>query len=154
MEKTVHKKNVGNKRLRAMLISAVCALVIALILLFASGFSFVKLLRGPEEVAMVTDTELGAYVRTDINDIVGYFAEDYSPSKDAALSRWAVSRVGSRFVAVHLPERYLDSGDTIFNETLAFYSGELLSLEHYFQVEGSVEEMSEEPQAMLYDWFG
>jgi len=153
MEKTVHKKNIGNARLRSALTRALAALLIALVLLSLSGFSFVDLLRGAKKVSTVGENDLGDYVSAEVNCILGYYAEDASAS-GSVKGRYAVVKLGDMLVTVHLSARYLESADVIFGETDAFYSGSLSALTHYFVVNGTVRELGSDAQALFYDWFG
>lgn len=137
-----------NARLRA-----VCAIILALVLLASTGFAVVDMLRGAEFVSDATQLGVGDYVTTNIDMILGYYAEEYNKN-DKVTALYAVVPYDGRFAAVILPQRYFESADVIFDSTYAFINGESGSVNEYILVTGTAEELTGETSGMLYEWFG
>jgi hypothetical protein len=140
-------------RAKKAVIRAVCAAVLAVILLAASGFAVVRLVSGAKIRADISDLEVGDYVTTNVDMILGYFAEEYN-SKDEDTAYYAVVPYDGKFSVVILPQRYFESADVIFDETYDFINGRRDSINSYVLVTGTAEELSETTAGMFYDWFG
>ena len=128
------------------LIRACGALLLAVVLLGITNFSFITLIQGAKEVHEIQGKE-GAFVKRDIFAILGFYRED-------AHGRYAVVPMGNEFVTVLLPRRYFQSANTVFIETLNYIDGGQSVLDKYFVVEGMVSTLTGTESAALYDWFG
>lgn len=133
---------------------ACAAALLALALLAATGFAIVDLLRGPVVTADASQLSPGGYITTNVDMILGYFAEEYSSGSGETTAVYAVVPYDGRFFAVILPERYFDSADVIYSSTYDFINGRTDSINSYILVTGTAEELSEQTAAMFYDWFG
>lgn len=142
-----------NKRAKRAVIRACAAAVLALVLLAATGFAVVDMLRGPDVTADMTGLAPGDFVTTNVDMILGYFAEEYN-GKDEVTALYAVVPYGGRFAVVILPERYFDSADTVYDSTYDFINGRTAFINDYILVTGTAEELTDETAAMFYDWFG
>lgn len=147
MEKT------PNKRAKRAVFRGCAAILAAVILLVVTGFAFVDMLRGSEFVSDITQLSAGDYVTTNVDMILGYFAEEYNGS-DEVTALYAVVPCDQYFAVVILPERYFDSGDVIYDSTYAFINGETAAVNDYILVTGTAEELTGDTSAMFYDWFG
>ncbi len=134
-----------------------CALactLAAVILLAVTGFAFIRIIQGPEAILDLRDAEAGDYVAMEVPLIYGFYAEECASQEGDATAWLAFVPNGDGFATVILPERYFDSSQSVLDETYAILNGEQDSLEHYILVTGTVEELSEEAQTYLYEWFG
>lgn len=142
-----------NRRLRNSVIRMAVALVAALILLAVTGFSQIKLIKGPVESEDIQSNEIGDFVTRDVYAILGFYADEKN-SKDETISRYAVVPMNGKLVSVHFTERYLDAANSVCNSTYDFVQGKVSSLDAYVTVEGTVGMLDEKASALLYDWFG
>lgn len=143
-----------NKRAKRAVIRACAAVFAALVMLAATGFAIVDLLRGSAAVADVTRLSSGDYVTVNIDMILGYFAEEYSRGSGETTAVYAIVPCNGRFCAVILPERYFDSAGVIYDSTYDFINGRTDSISSYILVTGTAEELTDETITMFYDWFG
>ena len=141
------------KRAKRAFIRACAAILLALALLAATDFAIVDMLRGPKVTADASELSPGDYVTTNVDMILGYFAEEYNGS-DEVTALYAVVPYGGRFAVIILPERYFDSADTVYNSTYDFINGRTAFINDYILVTGTAEELTDKTAAMFYDWFG
>ncbi len=146
-------KKTPNKRAKLALIRACAAIVLALVLLAVTGFAIADMLRGPAVTPDVTGLESGDYITTNVDMILGYFAEEYN-SRDEVTALYAVVPYDGRFAVVILTERYFDSAYTVYDATYEFINGRTAFINDYILVTGTAEELTDETLAMFYDWFG
>lgn len=141
-----------NPRAQRAIARAVIAAVLGLILLAVSGFAIVKLIKGAELRSELDGLQKGDYITTNVDMILGYFAEEYTGDK--VKTHYAVVPEKGVLYAVILPERYFDSADTIFDATYDFINGRTDRLSSYILVTGTAEELTDDTAAMFYEWFG
>lgn len=141
-----------NPRAQRAIARAVIAAVLGLILLAASGFAIVKLVKGAEVRSGLGGLEKSDYITTNVDMILGYFAEEYTG--DRVKTHYAVIPENGMLYAVILPERYFESADTIFGATYDFINGRADRLSKYILVTGTAEELTDDTATMFYDWFG
>lgn len=141
-----------NPRAQSAIARAVIAAVLGLILLAASGFAIIKLVKGAEIRSELKGIEKGDYITTNVDMILGYFAEEYTGDK--VKTHYAIVPENGMLYAVILPERYFDSADTIFDATYDFINGRTDRLSSYILVTGTAEELPDNTASMFYDWFG
>ena len=141
------------KRAKRAFIRACAAILLALALLAATGFAIVDMLRGPKVTADASELSPGDYVTTNVDMILGYFAEEYN-SRDEVTALYAVVPYGGRFAVIILPERYFDSAETVYDSTYDFINGRTAFINDYILVTGTAEELTDKTAAMFYDWFG
>lgn len=142
----------GNKKLTFALIRCVAALVIAAILLAATGFSVVSLLRGPVESPAIQDEEQGAFVYRDVNIIIGFYADD--ANGDKVTGRYGLVPMNGKLATVRFTGRYLENAGKICDNTYDYFNGKTQALNEYVVVQGTVDTLTEDQSALMYDWFG
>lgn len=140
------------RRLNFALIRAIAALLAAGILLAATGFAVIDLLRGPKEITAIQDEEQGTFVSRDVFAILGFYADDVKG--DTVTGRYALVPMGGKLVSVYFTQRYLESADTVCDETYDYINGKISALDHYVKVQGTVGKLSENASGLMYDWFG
>lgn len=141
-----------NPRAQRAIARAVIAVILGLILLAASGFAIVKLVKGAEIRSELKGLQKGDYITTNVDMILGYFAEEYTGDK--VKTHYAIVPENGVLYAVILPERYFDSADTIFDAAYDFINGRTDRLSSYILVTGTAEELPDSTASMFYDWFG
>lgn len=129
------------------------ALLVALILLAVTGFAFVDILRGPEDVNAAADLEKGDYVVVDIFADLGCYAEAFR-GEDKITGLYILVPMEDQLVSFLVPERYFDAEFRIRQSTLMWLNGFSDSLSEYILTVGTVRTLSEKEQTLLYDWFG
>lgn len=142
-----------NKRLRNSVIRMAAALVIAVVLLAVTGFSPLKLIKGPTETEDIQSNDVGDFVKRDVYAILGFYADEKASNGDT-ISRYAVVPMNGKLASVHFTKRYLESAGNVCDATYDFINGKLSSLDAYVTVEGTVDKLSEGASSLLYDWFG
>lgn len=143
---------VEDKRPRYSVIRMASALLLAAMLLAVTGFTPIKMLRGPTETEAIQNNEIGDFVSRDINAILGFYADDIN-SGGETIGRYAVVPMDGQFVSAHFTKRYLESADSVYASTNDYISGNSY-LDVYVVVEGTVQMLSEESSGLMYDWFG
>lgn len=141
-----------NKKLRRAQVSILAALLAALILLAATGFAFIDIIRGPVNADTALALEEGAYVSVNVSADMGVFAERYT-SSGRVTGRYIAVPMGEQLVAFLLPERYFESEEAIRAYTGDWISGRTEGLTGYILTVGSVRRLTEREQAIMYDWF-
>lgn len=147
---TIEKR--AQKRLNLALIRAVAALIIAGVILASTGFAVIDLLEGPKESTVIQDEEQGAFVSSEIFNILGFYADDVKDEK--VVGRYALTKMGTKLVSVYFTQRYLESADTVCDDTYDFLSRKIQAFDHYVKVQGTVDVLSEKSSGLMYDWFG
>lgn len=142
----------GNKKLTFALIRCIAALVLAAILLAATGFSIVSLLRGPTESPAIQNEEQGAFVYRDVNIIIGFYADD--AKGDKINGRYGLVPMNGKLATVRFTNRYLESAGKLCDNTYDYFNGVVQSLDEYVVVQGTVGTLTEDQAALMYDWFG
>lgn len=141
----------GNRRANAALIRCIAALLLAVILLWATGFSIVTMLRGPVESADIQAEEQGAFVYRDINFILGFYADDYSKGENPP-ENYAMVPMGGKFVSVLFTDRYMESAQALCENTYGYINGST-EPNKYVTVQGTVDMLTEAESKNMYDWF-
>lgn len=147
------EKPARGKRFRNALIAACALVAAAAILLAITGFGFVSLLKGAAEVTDIQGLDKGSFVKYENFAILGMYGEEIS-SDGETTGLYALVPMGGKLVTIHYPQRYVESANTIYNETTQYINGALGALDHYVIVQGTVGLLSAEAEAMMYDWFG
>ena len=142
-----------NKKLRHAAVRAVSAVLLALALLAVTGFSFIKLMLGPDFITSFDNVSEGDYVSANISLIIDFYAEGYSHAGGDATSLYAVSAGDEDFYTIVVPKRYFDSANTINQDTLSYMLGTRSSLSRFFTVTGTVHVLSDSELSYLYQWF-
>ncbi len=139
-----------NKMMFNAMIRAGAALLVAIALLAVSKFSVVDLIKGAKETDAVQDGEIGSFVKTQIPLIVGFVdAEKENPDS----GEYALVPMGTKFVTVHFTKRYIESSVAIEKQTYNFINKNTTTCDNYVTVEGTIETLSEDMSAKMYDWF-
>lgn len=136
-----------HKDLRLALVRCGAALFAAAIMLLATGFSAINLIKGPVESVSIQEEENGAFVKKEVIAIL----DNYAPEGSKAI--FAVVPMNGALVTIDFSRRYSDSVSTIMDETDKLVAGELAALDKYVVVQGTVSELSDEQSKQLYDWF-
>ncbi len=135
------------KDLRLALVRCGVALFVAAVMLLATGFSAINLIKGPVESVSIQDEENGAFVKKEVIAIL----DNYAPGGSKAI--FAVVPMNGALVTVDFSMRYSNSVSTIMDETDKLVAGELTILDKYVVVQGTVSELSEGQSKLMYDWF-
>lgn len=151
-EKDKIEKDAG-KILRNSVIRMAFALLLSALMLAATGFAQIKMIKGPVETDAIQKNEGGDFVSRDIYAILGFFADDVNAGGEAK-GRYAVVPMNDKFVSVHFSKRYLESAEDVYESTNDFVNGKISQLDVYVTVEGTVSTLSEEASGLMYDWFG
>lgn len=140
-----------NKRLRNALYRVGGAFLAAIILLAITKFSFIDLINGPKETVDTESEEIGAFVKTDVYAIIGYYADQNFG--DTIVGEYALAPMNGKYVTVHFTKRYLESAGTVLSDTNNYLNGTLGTLDNYMIVQGTVEKLDEEHSTQMYEWF-
>lgn len=143
----------GNRRLRNAVVRMASALIVPAILLAITGFAPITLLKGPKETEAIQNDEIGDFVVHDIYCILGFYA-DQKNKADETTGRYAVVPMNGELVSVYFTQRYLESANSVCDNTYNFINGKAAALDKYVIVEGTVEEIGEDVASLMYDWFG
>lgn len=138
-------------KLKAAMIRAGAAFLVALLLLGVTQLAFIDMLRGATENEAVQDAELGSFIKRNIFAILGFYPDD--GSEDTATSTYAVVPMSGKLVTVHFTKRYMESAESVQKATYDYINGNIALLDSYFVVEGTTQTLSEERSTQLYDWF-
>ena len=148
MENT-NKLNGGKKRALAIMLAALFA---AIILLTATKFSFITVLKGPKNLNRATDFADNQYVSAEVSMDLGPFAEKYKTSDESVTGRYILAGLGDGLVAVLLPERYFESEEVIRGMTADWIDGKSEKLTNFIQVTGTVRSLTEQEKELLDKW--
>jgi len=149
-ENTVNTRE-ANRRANLALLRCVCALVLALALLWITDFSVFTMLKGPVESADIQTEEEGAFVFRDINFILGFYADDYSKGENSP-ENYAVVPMGGKMVSVLFTDRYMESAQAVCENTYGYINGST-EPNKYVTVQGTVDMLTEAESKNMYDWF-
>ncbi|MEA4947924.1 MAG: DUF6709 family protein [Oscillospiraceae bacterium] len=138
------------KKLAAARCAVAAALTLALLL--ATNFGAFHLMFGGRGLT-AANLVPNRYLTFNVDTIVDYLAEDYQSGGNTVTGRYALLITGDgQFVVVHLPQRYLDDGDTIAAETYnRLYNSQ--AADKYFAVSGTVKAAPKEVVGKYADWF-
>jgi len=128
--------------------SAVCA---ALLLLCLTGFGAFRLMTGGRKLS-AENLVGGRYLTFNVDTIVDYLAEDYKSETETVTGRYALVPVGGTLVVVHLPQRYLDSANTIASQTYYQLYG-ATTADKYFVASGTVKKAPDEIVKKYETWY-
>jgi hypothetical protein len=145
------QRSAPNKKLRSALIRAIAAALLAAVFLSATGFGVFELLGRPTDAKQVQDEE-GVFVYSDINIILGFYAEELTNGK--LIARYGLIPMAGKFVTVRFTERYFESADSVCDSTYDYVNGKISSLDGFITVQGTFKRISEEVSGYMYDWFG
>ena len=152
-QKTVKTEGFWTRRAIFAAARAGAALLLALALLWISGFAFVYQLGG---AATITDgAQLGEhdYVSADVKWIMDIPGQEVSRSSGRALYCYAVAPIGNRFVLLRFDADRLDDLQTLKEETLALLNGERKAMSIHLPVRGMVEKAEPGAYSLLSRWF-
>lgn len=145
------ESNTAAKRISAGAIArATAAIIMAVLLLTVTSFSFIKFLSGAKTVTSTEDLKEGAYVRLEIPRALAYTAESYSSAKKVT-ARFMIIPMEGRLLTIRLPERYFSSADEIIKQT----NDMLTSGVHgnkYIVIEGTVSTMTQSAYDYSSKW--
>lgn len=130
---------------------SVAAIILAAILLWASGFGIFDLLSTPVNVSEAVD-EVGAYVSAEVNIIIGFCAEEVRGDKVIAI--YGLAPINGKYTAVRFTQRYFESAEAVLNSTYDYINLKKDNLEVYVNVSGTLEQSSESLASYVYDWYG
>ena len=162
------------KRERSAWIRCCAAVLLAVILLAASGFGIFKMLGTPAdftaietpdsaaaepmgsaedaEIATIPASQVGDYVQHEVFLLLDNFAE--GSRGGTVTERYAVVPVNGKMVAFCFPQRWFESEDAIYQATQDLLNGSAYSIDSYIRVTGTVAELPESVSTELYNWFG
>lgn len=140
---------------RAMLAAARAgaALLLALALLWISGFAFVYQLGGAATITDGAQLSEHDYVSADVKWIMDIPGQEVSRSSGRALYCYAVAPIGNRFVLLRFTADRLDDLQTLKEETLALLNGERKAMSIHLPVRGMVEKAEPGAYSLLSQWF-
>ena len=141
-----------DKRRIFALVRAGLAVVLAVILLAATGFAAADLLRGPVPVTEGAALQAGTYVQVDIRHIMSCFAVERD-AKGSALAYYGAVPLGTRFVAVRFSQRQLADAALIESETEDFLTGARDTMSVHFIAAGRVRPMGDDLSPYFDQWF-
>ncbi len=129
------------------------ALLLALALLWISGFAFVYQLGGAATIADGAQLSEHDYVSADVKWIMDIPGQEVSRSSGRALYCYAVAPIGNRFVLLRFTADRLDDLQALKEETLALLNGERKAMSIHLPVRGMVEKAEPGAYSLLSRWF-
>ena len=129
------------------------ALLLALALLWISGFAFVYQLGGAATVTDGAQLSEHDYVSADVKWIMDIPGQEVSRSSGRALYCYAVAPIGNRFVLLRFDADRLDDLQTLKEETLALLNGERKAMSIHLPVRGMAEKTEPGAYSLLSQWF-
>lgn len=132
---------------------AVAALLIALGLVWASGFAFVYQLGGATEVTDGSELMVDTYVRADIKWVMDIVGTETSRSTGKTLYYYAVAPVGNRFTLLRIGADQLADVQALKAETTALLVGESKAMSIHMPVRGMVAQAEQGAFSLLSEWF-
>ncbi|MCD7844718.1 MAG: hypothetical protein LUG57_02465 [Oscillospiraceae bacterium] len=151
MEKQAKTKKTSSKKTFA-LIRALVAVLLAVILLAASGLAVINLLAGPTEVTDGSALTAGQYVQIDVSyvmDIIG--AENDASGNPVAY--YAVTPVGNQFVAIRFPASQYDEFAQLTTETNNYLTGTSSAMSYHIIVSGQTTDNITTVDRLLTQWY-
>jgi hypothetical protein len=140
-----------NKKVFA-LIRAAAAVILAVVQLACTGFAFVYMLDGVQEVSQGSELVSGDYVQADLTyimDVVG--VERTESGKEVAY--YAVAPVGDQFAIVRFPADEFEDMTALEADTMDFLEGISSRMNFHMVVKGSTAELSDTVSELLSQWF-
>lgn len=135
-------------------------LALGIILLVVALPSLIVLLKGPTSLtALPADKLNGAYVETDLNQIVGNFAKSVNSSSDGSteevLKTYYVMTYGEdNYVSILINgEDYASELESMQEIVSAYYGGDADELTMSYKVKGTITPLTESYQDYYYKWF-
>ncbi|NLC73075.1 MAG: hypothetical protein GX684_04820, partial [Ruminococcaceae bacterium] len=145
------ESNTAAKRISAGAIArATAAIIMAVLLLTVTSFSFIKFLSGAKTVTSTEDLKEGAYVRLEIPRALAYTAESYSSAKKVT-ARFMIIPMEGRLLTIRLPERYFSSADEIIKQTNDMLTSGIHG-NKYIVIEGTVSTMTQSAYDYSSKW--
>lgn len=132
---------------------AVAALLIALALVWASGFAFVYQLGGAVEVTDGAALEVDTYVRADIKWVMDIVGTETQRGSGKVLYYYAVAPVGNRFTLLRIGADQLEDVQALKAETTALLVGESKAMSIHMPVRGMVAQAEQGAFSLLSEWF-
>lgn len=132
---------------------AALALLIALGLVWASGFAFVYQLGGATEVTDGSELKVDTYVRADIKWVMDIVGTETSRSTGKTLYYYAVAPVGNRFTLLRIGADQLADVQALKAETTALLVGESKAMSIHMPVRGMVAQAEQGAFSLLSEWF-
>lgn len=129
------------------------SLLIALLLLGATRFGFVRAISGLKPATSALALSEGDYVSAEISMDLGIYGEEFSSGTDDVTGRYVIVPMGEQFVSVLLPTRYFHSEEAVRAATYDWINGHVEVLSSYMLVTGTVRSLTSAEQAVMYDWF-
>lgn len=145
-------KDMKNKKKSFAIARLVIALLLAAVLLYVSGFAFVPLLGGAQDVTDASELSDGEYVAVDVTFIMDFVAMEISDTSGEAVSYYAVAPVGNKFVVFCFRASSYEDALALYNATDAYMQG-TGSLNIHLPVKGMAREMSSSVYTQFYSWF-
>lgn len=139
------------KKKRNAVIRCTAAFVVAAALLLVTNFGAFHLLFGGRELT-AANMAANRYLTFNVDTIVDYLAEDYAKDSDTVTGRYVLVPADGSLIVVHLPQRYLDSGDTIATQTYYQLFGGATA-DKYFVASGVVKAVPEDVASKYAEWF-
>lgn len=139
------------KKIDFGLVRCITAAALAVILLCVTGFGAFKLMFGGADLTAGNYAK-GKYLTFNVDTIIDYLAEDFDTDGETVTGRYAIVPVDGSLAIVHLPQRYLESGDTIAVQTYYALYG-YTTADQYFVASGAVKAAPEEIASQFGEWF-
>ena len=152
-QKTVKTEGFWTRRAIFAAARAGAALLLALALLWISGFAFVYQLGGAATVTDGAQLSEHDYVSADVKWIMDIPGQEVSRSSGRALYCYAVAPIGNRFVLLRFDADRLDDLQTLKEETLALLNGERKAMSIHLPVRGMAEKTEPGAYSLLSQWF-
>jgi hypothetical protein len=133
-------------------IRALAAVILAVAILAGTGFGFVDMLRGGQEVSQGADLESGCYVQVDLPYIMDICGVEKS-SSGKAVAYYAIAPVGNEFAVIRFPASSYEEILQLETETLDFLKGISSTMTCHMKTVGQTVEISEAASELLQSWF-
>jgi hypothetical protein len=131
---------------------AVTAVILAVVLLGCTGFAFVDLLGGADQVTQGSDLIAGDYVTADLTYIMNVCGVEKTASgKEVAY--YAVAPVGNQFAIIRFPASEFDTMTDLATDTMNFLEGVSSSMNFHLIVTGTAAQTDDTTAALLSQWF-
>lgn len=140
------------KRKRNHVILAAAALILAVVLLAATGFSGVRALTGPKSVTDGSELSERDYVRVDLSYILDVIGEEKRPDGTAA-AYYAVAPIGNKFTVIRFPASDSEGMMSLKADTQDFLRGRDPDMGFHMRVTGTAANIDEATAQLLADWF-
>lgn len=134
------------------LIRAAAAVVVAVVLLAATGFAVTDLAAGPRFVFQSASLRDGDYVQLDVQYVMSVFAVERSDAGEAE-AYYAAVPVGSQFVTVRFSQKQFDSVTAMDAATEDFLTGRQDTMSFHLITVGRVRPLGEDIAPYFRQWF-